>query len=211
MAFLFACLFGLLFDPEDGDGMFLGNVGKLLPTTWHFHSKCRIDKWLIKRGSTLDHWRMQCKGQIITAHPLCIHSFTELHSITFKKRRLLTDISCKLTISNGSIKMMTKFHQQILICSLPISSHGKSKSTACQCQSCQVMGWCHYVLYQMFPHTDVTEIWRKVTHSLLILYMSFVFPVQWNVSQLFGILLCLTGKMELIYSINIQQDAFLKD
>jgi hypothetical protein len=25
------CLLGLLFDPEDGDNTFLGNVGKLLP------------------------------------------------------------------------------------------------------------------------------------------------------------------------------------
>jgi hypothetical protein len=29
--------------------------------------------WL-KRGNTIDHWRLQCKGQIIMAHPLCIHS-----------------------------------------------------------------------------------------------------------------------------------------
>jgi hypothetical protein len=36
---------------------------------------------------------------------------------------------------------------------------------------------------------------------------------QWNVSELFGILLCLTGKTKLIYgySTNTQLDAFLKD
>jgi hypothetical protein len=43
-----------------------------------FHSKCRIDKGLIKMGSTIDHYRSQCKGRIIVAHPLCIHSF--IHS-----------------------------------------------------------------------------------------------------------------------------------
>jgi hypothetical protein len=52
---------------------------------WHphkqsstFHLKCRIDKGLIKRGSTIDHWRSQCKGCIIVAHPLCMHAF--IHS-----------------------------------------------------------------------------------------------------------------------------------
>jgi hypothetical protein len=44
------------------------------------HSKCRIDKGLIKTGSTIDHWRSQCKGWIIMAHPLCIHSFNLLPS-----------------------------------------------------------------------------------------------------------------------------------
>jgi hypothetical protein len=39
-----------------------------------FHSKCKIDKGLIRKGSTIDHWRSQCKGQIIMAHSLCIHS-----------------------------------------------------------------------------------------------------------------------------------------
>jgi hypothetical protein len=39
-----------------------------------FHLRCRIDKGLIKRGSTLDHWRSRCKGRIIMAHPWCIHS-----------------------------------------------------------------------------------------------------------------------------------------
>jgi hypothetical protein len=34
-----------------------------------FHSKCRIDKRLFKRGSTIDHWRSQCKGRIFVVHP----------------------------------------------------------------------------------------------------------------------------------------------
>jgi hypothetical protein len=34
-------------------------------TTWKgaFHSKCRINRGLIQRGSTIDHWRSQCEGQ----------------------------------------------------------------------------------------------------------------------------------------------------
>jgi hypothetical protein len=44
-----------------------------------FHLKCRIDKGFFKkRGSTIDHWRSQCKGWIIMAHSLCFHSF--IHS-----------------------------------------------------------------------------------------------------------------------------------
>jgi hypothetical protein len=34
---------------------------------------------------------------------------------------------------------------------------------------------------------------------------------QWNMSELFGTLLCLTGKTKLVYSTNTEQDAFLKD
>jgi hypothetical protein len=93
-------------------------------------------------------------------------NFYQLHGITSEKRGLSTDIPCKVTISNGSIKM-NKFRQQILIHSLPISSHGKLKFIMCQCQSCQVMGWCHYISYKLFPRTGVSEIWRKVRHSLL--------------------------------------------
>jgi hypothetical protein len=37
-----------------------------------FHSKCRINKGLIKQGSTINHWRLRCKGQIFMAHPLYI-------------------------------------------------------------------------------------------------------------------------------------------
>jgi hypothetical protein len=29
----------------------------------------------VQRGSTIDHWRSRCKGHIIMAHPLSIHSF----------------------------------------------------------------------------------------------------------------------------------------
>jgi hypothetical protein len=40
------------------------------------HSRCRINKVLIKRGSTIDHWRSRCKGRIFVAHPCAfIHSF----------------------------------------------------------------------------------------------------------------------------------------
>jgi hypothetical protein len=37
-----------------------------------FHLKCRIDKGLINRGSTTDHWWSQCTGRIIMAHWLRI-------------------------------------------------------------------------------------------------------------------------------------------
>jgi hypothetical protein len=49
-----------------------------------FHMKCRvrITKVLIKRGSTIDHWRSQCKGWIIMAHSSYIHSF--IHSFIHK-------------------------------------------------------------------------------------------------------------------------------
>jgi hypothetical protein len=39
------------------------------------HSKCRIDKGLIKRGSTIDHWWSRCKDRIIMARPLWIQLF----------------------------------------------------------------------------------------------------------------------------------------
>jgi hypothetical protein len=43
-----------------------------------FHSKCRINKGLIKRRSILHHWSLRCKGWMIMAHPSYIHSF--IHS-----------------------------------------------------------------------------------------------------------------------------------
>jgi hypothetical protein len=57
--------------------VFLWNqVTPMMPPT--FHSKFRIDKGLTKKkGSTVDHWRLQCKGRIIMAHPLFVHSFIQ--------------------------------------------------------------------------------------------------------------------------------------
>jgi hypothetical protein len=46
-----------------------------------FHTKCGIDKGLIERGSTIDHWRSRCMCRIIMAYPLCNHSF--IHSFIF--------------------------------------------------------------------------------------------------------------------------------
>jgi hypothetical protein len=31
--------------------------------------RCRINKWLIKRGNTTDHWRPRCKGWILWPTP----------------------------------------------------------------------------------------------------------------------------------------------
>jgi hypothetical protein len=59
------------------------HLGPILWTKWllrhphkqspTFHSKCRTDKGLTKRGSTKEQWWSQCKGEIIVAHNLCIH------------------------------------------------------------------------------------------------------------------------------------------
>jgi hypothetical protein len=40
-----------------------------------FHSKCRINKGLNNRGSTIDHWKSRCKGRICGPPLLqtCIH------------------------------------------------------------------------------------------------------------------------------------------
>jgi hypothetical protein len=43
-----------------------------------FHSTCRINKELIKRCSTIEHWKSQCKGRIIIAHSSYIHSFIQV-------------------------------------------------------------------------------------------------------------------------------------
>jgi hypothetical protein len=41
-----------------------------------FHSKCRINKGVIKRGSKIDHWRSRCKGRILWSTPYAfIRSF----------------------------------------------------------------------------------------------------------------------------------------
>jgi hypothetical protein len=42
-----------------------------------FHSKCMIDKGLIKRGSTIDHWRSQFKRPNYYGPPLT-HSFIQI-------------------------------------------------------------------------------------------------------------------------------------
>jgi hypothetical protein len=39
------------------------------------HSKCRINKGLIERGSTIDRWRLWHKGRSIMAHTSYPHSF----------------------------------------------------------------------------------------------------------------------------------------
>jgi hypothetical protein len=69
IAYLRFCHLGQFFmEPRD----YIWRPHKQSPTVY---SKCRINKGLIKRGSPIDHWRSQCKGRIIMAHPLYIHSF----------------------------------------------------------------------------------------------------------------------------------------
>jgi hypothetical protein len=44
------------------------------------HSRCGINKGLIKRGSKIDHWRSRCKGWILWPTPyLYIHTYTNYH------------------------------------------------------------------------------------------------------------------------------------
>jgi hypothetical protein len=54
-------------------------VNVMLVVRWDksltFNLKYMIDRGLIKKGSKVDHWRSQCKGRIIVAHLLFIHSF----------------------------------------------------------------------------------------------------------------------------------------
>jgi hypothetical protein len=48
------------------------------------HSRCRIYKGLIKRGSTTDNLRSQCKGWILWPTPYTY--ITDLNNNTFKNR-----------------------------------------------------------------------------------------------------------------------------
>jgi hypothetical protein len=48
------------------------------------HSRCRINKGLIKRGSTIDHWRSRCKGWILWPTPYTyIHTYITYCLFTF--------------------------------------------------------------------------------------------------------------------------------
>jgi hypothetical protein len=44
-----------------------------------FHSRCRINKGLIKRGSTIEHWRSRCKGWILWLIPYT-YIYTYIHT-----------------------------------------------------------------------------------------------------------------------------------
>jgi hypothetical protein len=45
------------------------------------HSRCRINKGLIERGSTIDHWRSRCKGRILWSTPPSLsHARTQTHT-----------------------------------------------------------------------------------------------------------------------------------
>jgi hypothetical protein len=78
------CLWGhSLFKILSPEPVLLGTEWLLWrPHKWSptFHSKCRINKVLIKRGSIIDQWWSRCKGQITMVHPYSfILSF--IHSI----------------------------------------------------------------------------------------------------------------------------------
>jgi hypothetical protein len=53
---------------------------------WHphiksptLHFRCRINRWLIKRGSIIDHWKSRCKGRILWPTP---HTYIHTLRIT---------------------------------------------------------------------------------------------------------------------------------
>jgi hypothetical protein len=60
-------------------GQFFYGAKWLLWRPHKFHSKCRINKGLIKRGSTIDHWRSRCKGRI--SGPPLIHTYIITHQL----------------------------------------------------------------------------------------------------------------------------------
>jgi hypothetical protein len=71
-----------------------------------FHSKCRINKGLIRRGSTIDHWKLWCKGWIIMAHPSYISShFIE---VCFQNRFIF------LWFTEGSVALHLHTYSYIL-------------------------------------------------------------------------------------------------
>jgi hypothetical protein len=62
-----------------------------------FHSKCRINKGLIKRGSTIDHWRSRCKGRI--SGPPLVHTY--IHNIDEQKALISKNIIVRLSEFTG--------------------------------------------------------------------------------------------------------------
>jgi hypothetical protein len=50
-----------------------------------FHSRCRINKEFIQRGSTIDHWRSRCKGWILRPTPYTyIHTYIRNWRFVFR-------------------------------------------------------------------------------------------------------------------------------
>jgi hypothetical protein len=56
------------------------------------HSRCGINKGLIKRGSIIDHWRSHCKGRILWPNPYT-HIYTYKSTFHNIKQDWWEDIS----------------------------------------------------------------------------------------------------------------------
>jgi hypothetical protein len=94
-----------------------------------FHSKCRINKGLIKRGSTIYHWRSWCKGRIIMAHPSYIHSFIPLNIVIAQKIiTLYSTLGCHISAHNQPHHR--EFHNCTSLCLPPYSMPSTSNDHA---------------------------------------------------------------------------------
>jgi hypothetical protein len=59
------------------------------------HSRCGINKGLIKRGSTIDHWRSRCKGWILWPTPYTyIHTYIYTITLNYHRLQQLTISDC---------------------------------------------------------------------------------------------------------------------
>jgi hypothetical protein len=76
------------------------------------HSRCGINKGLIKRGSTIDHWRSRCKGCILWPTPYTyIHTYIQdvqccyilLHDKYLTKSLRITTVNLKRPSRNFRI------------------------------------------------------------------------------------------------------------
>jgi hypothetical protein len=96
------------------------------------HSRCKINKGLLKRGSTIDHWRSRRKGWSFGT-PV-------IHTYTYYARRILTgrqQTSSRILyysiLDIHGISRQTKPLLRILhiVCSAPAMSTGRLQPSSC--------------------------------------------------------------------------------
>jgi hypothetical protein len=86
------------------------------------HSRCVINKGLIKRGSTVDHWRWRWKGWILRSTPYTyIHSFIHLFIPPFQLRKYSKNRHTNktfLTINGVTKQLLNRYKnlKQIYFC-----------------------------------------------------------------------------------------------
>jgi hypothetical protein len=66
-----------------------------------FHSKYRINKMLIKRGSTTDHWRSRCKGRILW--PTLIHTYIHTYIHSFVQSSIFWEFTISIVLSKKGV------------------------------------------------------------------------------------------------------------